>query len=93
MIEDQDKMYYLTKAGVKFLNETGYPQLKLKPNRNKQRKDAVEQLAGTPRGQRLVKAAEVRTTTRFPGLDKPDAKSREAYLDNIKADVTRASGR
>ena len=86
-------MYYLTKAGIKFLNETGYPQLILKPNRNKQRKDAVEQVAQTPRGKRLVKAAEDRTTTRFPGLGNPDAKSREAYLNKLKADVTRASGR
>ena len=82
-------MYYITKAGIEFLNETGYPQLKLKPNRNKQRKNAVEQVAGTERGQRLVKASEVRTTTRFPGLGNPDAKSREAYLDKLKASIGR----
>ena len=82
-------MYYITKAGVKFISEEGYPQLKLKPNRNKQRKDAVEQVAQTPRGKRLVKAAEDRTTTRFPGLGNPDAKSREAYLDKLKAFIGR----
>tara|TARA_R110002153_G_scaffold179361_1_gene332754 strand:+ start:934 stop:1182 length:249 start_codon:yes stop_codon:yes gene_type:complete len=82
-------MHYLTKAGVKFINESGYPQLRLKTNRNKQLKNAVEQVAGTERGKRLVKAAEVRTTTRFPGLGKPDTNSREAYLDKLKASIGR----
>ena len=82
-------MYYLTKAGVKFISEEGYPQLKLKTSRKKQLKNAVEQVEGTPRGQRLVKASEVRTTTRFPGLGNPDAKSREAYLDKLKAFIGR----
>jgi len=83
-------MYYITKAGVKFLKEEEYPQSQLKYNRKKRLKHSTEVINQTPRGQKLLKAAEARHLLRFPRLGAADPQSRSAYVDSLRTNVNRA---
>lgn len=86
-------MYYITKAGVKFLKEEEYPQSRIKFNRKKRLKHASEIINQTPRGQKLLKAAEARHLLRYPGLGAADPESRSAYVDSLRTNVNRALGK
>jgi len=86
-------MYYITKAGREFLKEEEYPQSRIKSNRKKRLKHDSEIINQTPRGQKLLKAAEARHLLRFPGLGEATPKSRSAYVDSLKTNVNRALGK
>jgi hypothetical protein len=86
-------MYYITKAGVKFLKEEEYPQSRLRFNRKKRLKHSTEVINQTPRGQKLLKAAEARHLLRYPGLGAADPESRSAYVDSLRTNVNRALGK
>jgi len=86
-------MYYITKAGVKFLKEEEYPHSRLRFNRKKRLKHSSEIINQTPRGQKLLKAAEARHLLRFPGLGAATPESRSAYVDSLRTNVNRALGK
>ena len=86
-------MYYITQAGREFLKEEKYPQSRIKFNRKKRLKHASEIINQTPRGQKLLNAAEERHLLRYPGLGAADPESRSAYVDSLRTNVNRALGK